>query len=634
MKMKRALALILSSVMICSAVPGEVLAAEDTVEEITMDTDEMSETASETEEELDYQENVTNTSNDIDLSLADGTKHSSKGRATGSVIEHGNVNNQISWVLYNDGNLVISGNGNTINYGRNVMPPWYKYCKKIKHVTLERGITSIGDSTFADCSNLTSISIPEGVTSIGAWAFESCSSLLNITIPSTTIFVDNSAFWGCTGLKSVIYLGTEENWEQFNVTLNENTKVYYSSDHTHSWETKTIKEATVFSAKQQVFVCSVCGAEETRSIGDKLKATIKVSASKIEMKPQEKITSLKVSFANGDAVSSWKIANTELVKVSGKSNGTCVLTAGKTGGTTTLTIKLKSGLTKKVSITVKSNVRTNVKTQKITGVSSKITLVKGQYITIKPKLYPSTSTDKITYKSNNSVVTVNSNGKIYARKRGTAIVTVKAGSKSVKSKITVEDPKISKTSLSLNVGKKYTLKVTGTKQKITWSSSNKSVATINSNGIVTAHRAGSAKITAKIGSKKFICNVKVKFIITDKQITYAALGWLTLDEDSLHYYKKKASVRKICIDTNNAIWYYYDAYILPCWARARIVPDRNILVGSCYHPDLPDGKALELTSYVWDYKPNVKFVQTISLSKVAIKKAELKKAQDYTISGY
>lgn len=121
MKMKRALALILSSVMICSAVPGEVLAAEDTVEEITMDTDEMSETASETEEELDYQGNVTNTSNDIGLSLADGTKHSSKGRTTGSVIEHGNVNNQISWILYNDGNLVISGNGNTINYGRNVM---------------------------------------------------------------------------------------------------------------------------------------------------------------------------------------------------------------------------------------------------------------------------------------------------------------------------------------------------------------------------------------------------------------------------------------------------------------------------------------------------------------------------------
>ena len=195
-------------------------------------------------------------------------------------------------------------------------------------------------------------------------------------------------------------------------------------------------------------------------------------------------------------------------------------------------------------------------------------------------------------------------------------------------------PKLNKSKLTLYIGSNYTLKVKKASGKVKWTSGKKSVATVSSKGKVVAKKAGKAKITAKIGSKKFICNVKVKFIITDKQITYAALGWLTLDEDSLHYYKKKASVRKICIDTNNAIWYYYDAYILPCWARARIVPDRNILVGSCYHPDLPDGKALELTSYVWDYKPNVKFVQTISLSKVAIKKAELKKAQDYTISGY
>ena len=391
---------------------------------------------------------------------------------------------------------------------------------------------------------------------------------------------------------------------------------------------KVVSQATVFRAARQEYECTTCGFKEIRNVGNKLKATIKVSTSKIIMKPQQKVTSLKVTFTKGDSVTSWKTSNSKVVKVAGKSKGTCTLTAGKIGGTATLTIKLKSGLSKKVSVIV------NVKTQKITGISSKITLVKGQYITIKPKLYPATSTDKITFKSNNNTVSVNSSGKIYARKKGTAVITVKSGNKTVKSQITVEDPKISKTAISLNIGKKYNLKVTGTKQKVTWSSSNKAVATVSSNAIVTAKKGGSAKITAKIGNKKYICNLKVKFIITDKQITYAALGWLTLDEDSLYYHKKKAKLRKICIDSNNEIWYYYDAYILPCWARARIVPDNNILVGSCYHSSIPSGKALELTSYVWDYKPNVKFVQTISLSKVAIKKAELKKAQDYTISGY
>lgn len=276
-------------------------------------------------------------------------------------------------------------------------------------------------------------------------------------------------------------------------------------------ETKTISNATVLAAAKKEYECSVCGFKEIRSVGNKLKATMKVSTSKIAMKPQQKITSLKVTYTKGDSVASWKIANTKLVKVTGKANGTCVLTAGKLGGTTTLTIKLKSGLIKKVSITV------NVKTQQITGVSSKITLVKGQYITIKPKLYPATSTDKITYKSNNSVVSVNSNGEIHARKKGTAVVTVKSGNKSVKIQITVEDPKFSKTSLSLDVKQTYQLKISGTSQKIKWSSDNNSIASVSSTGKVTAKKQGKTTIRACVGNSKFSCKVSIKkAILTPK----------------------------------------------------------------------------------------------------------------------
>ena len=267
---------------------------------------------------------------------------------------------------------------------------------------------------------------------------------------------------------------------------------------------KVVSQATVFRAARQEYECTTCGFKEIRNVGNKLKATIKVSTSKIIMKPQQKVTSLKVTFTKGDSVTSWKTSNSKVVKVAGKSKGTCTLIAGKIGGTATLTIKLKSGLSKKVSVIV------NVKTQKITGISSKITLVKGQYITIKPKLYPATSTDKITFKSNNNTVSVNSSGKIYARKKGTAVITVKSGNKTVKSQITVEDPKISKTAISLNIGKKYTLKVTGTKQKITWSSSDKSVATVSSKGVVTAKKGGSAKIAAKVLGKSYVCTVTVK----------------------------------------------------------------------------------------------------------------------------
>ncbi|WP_092072908.1 Ig-like domain-containing protein, partial [Blautia sp. SF-50] len=70
--------------------------------------------------------------------------------------------------------------------------------------------------------------------------------------------------------------------------------------------------------------------------------------------------------------------------------------------------------------------------------------------------------------------------------------------------------KLNKKSISLNVGKTYTLKATGTKGKITWTSSKKSVATVSSKGVVKAKKKGTAVIAAKYGKKKLTCKVTVK----------------------------------------------------------------------------------------------------------------------------
>lgn len=71
--------------------------------------------------------------------------------------------------------------------------------------------------------------------------------------------------------------------------------------------------------------------------------------------------------------------------------------------------------------------------------------------------------------------------------------------------------KLNKKSISLNVGKTYTLKASGTTWKITWTSSKKSVATVSSKGVVKAKKKGTAVITAKYGkNKKLTCKVTVK----------------------------------------------------------------------------------------------------------------------------
>ena len=80
----------------------------------------------------------------------------------------------------------------------------------------------------------------------------------------------------------------------------------------------------------------------------------------------------------------------------------------------------------------------------------------------------------------------------------------------------VSAARISKKKMTITVGKKKTLKVTGAK-KVKWSSSNKKVASVSGKGVVKGVKAGSAKIVAKAGKKKYSCKVTVIAARTNKK---------------------------------------------------------------------------------------------------------------------
>lgn len=69
--------------------------------------------------------------------------------------------------------------------------------------------------------------------------------------------------------------------------------------------------------------------------------------------------------------------------------------------------------------------------------------------------------------------------------------------------------KLNVTNAMMAKGDSFTLKVKGTKKKVKWSSSKKSIATVK-NGVVNAKKTGTTYITAKIGKKKYKCKVVVK----------------------------------------------------------------------------------------------------------------------------
>lgn len=132
------------------------------------------------------------------------------------------------------------------------------------------------------------------------------------------------------------------------------------------------------------------------------------------------------------------------------------------------------------------------------------------------------------------VTNVNKNGtfKLTAgKKKGSAVVTVTLASKKTASfkvtvqKAAVKTTKITTTTKSLTLAKGATYKKLASsiavtpitsKEKVTYSSSNKKVATVSSKGVIKAKKAGTAKITVKSGKKKVVVTVKVTGVKTTK----------------------------------------------------------------------------------------------------------------------
>ena len=127
--------------------------------------------------------------------------------SSGRQVTDSGVWENISWTLYDDGELYISGNGAIpcVTYQWEV--PWAEYKTSILSVTMAGNITELGFYGFYGCTNLKSVVIPNSVTRILSDAFNGCASLENVTIPEGTTTLGSRAFYGCTSLTSVTIPG-------------------------------------------------------------------------------------------------------------------------------------------------------------------------------------------------------------------------------------------------------------------------------------------------------------------------------------------------------------------------------------------------------------------------------------------
>lgn len=287
----------------------------------------------------------------------------------------------------------------------------------------------------------------------------------------------------------------------------------------HIWSAwKTTSEATVFAAAKQQRSCTICKKTETRTVGKKLTKVLKLNVSSISLQIKQKTTAVKVTeMAKGDSVKSWKSSDTKVVRVAGKKNGTCTIAAGTTPGTAKITVQLASGKAARIIVKVQ---RTAVKTTSITASVKKLTLYTGQTETLNLTVKPLTSEEEITFTSSRAnVAAVTKKGLVVAKTAGTTRITAKSGKKSVAITVVVKNAVPTAitgipTAKTLKKGNSFTLKPVlapkGVTAKITYTTSNKKVAVVSSNGKVTAKGTGTAVITVKTGKLVKRCRVTVK----------------------------------------------------------------------------------------------------------------------------
>lgn len=311
------------------------------------------------------------------------------------------------------------------------------------------------------------------------------------------------------------------------ITLKATVKPSNASNKAVTWKSSDTKVATV-SSKGVVKGLKKGTVTITATTKDgKRKAKCKVAVKAVSVKSVSVKKSLtiyvgktstlkptvKPTNASNKAVT-WKSSDTRVATVNSKG----VVTA-KTAGTATITVTTKDKKkTAKCKVTVKAVAVTGVSMEKSAE------LYVGERLTLKPTVTPSNATDRsVTWNTSDaSVASISSDGVVSALKAGTATITATSASDKNRTAtctvtVTEEDPSLtvslnqSTAKLNLYTVPTVTLKATisPSGKKVTWSSGKSSVATVNSKGVVTAKGAGTATITAKVGSKTATCEVTV-----------------------------------------------------------------------------------------------------------------------------
>ncbi len=263
--------------------------------------------------------------------------------------------------------------------------------------------------------------------------------------------------------------------------------------------------------------------------------TLNKSTMTLETGSNEKLTATVLPTNATNKTLSWRSSNENVAFVNSE-GVVSAINPGKANIIATATDG--SGKNANCVVTVKDK-------QLATGISlnkTSATMWMGDQQTLTATVTPSTASQSVTWKSSNtSVATVSSAGVVTAKGKGAATITATtsdgtnlSASCSVTVKVKATGISLNKTSATMWIGDQQTLAATVTpstaSQSVTWKSSNTSVATVSSAGVVTAKNQGAATITATTSDGT---NLSASCVVTVKDKQLETGVWLNKTSASM-----------------------------------------------------------------------------------------------------
>ena len=385
----------------------------------------------------------------------------------------------------------------------------FKYCTGVTSITIPNTVTTINQSAFS-VTGITSIEIPSSVTTIGQDAFNSCESLKTAYIGGGTI--QSSAFYYATKLEEV--------------TLGNNvTEIQSVAFDETIIKTVTIEGNANPIVNENAFTYGLASTGATLIVPVGRLNDFKGKTGWTDFNVVEATKTLKLNYTSvelyaGDSFTLKAILlpdNVETTNVTWSSSNTSVATV-KQGvvtalkeGTVEITATTADGtnLSAVCKFTIKPDPDLLAAYVQLNKTS--VSLYANETTTLVATVYPVTAVNKkVTWSSSNtSVATVSSTGVVTAKSVGSATITATTTdgtNKTATCQVSVyatpaTGVSLNKTSATLKVNETVTLSATvtptsATNRKVSWKSSDESVATVSSTGVVTAKSIGNANITA------------------------------------------------------------------------------------------------------------------------------------------